>query len=365
MDQNEQPGQDTILQELVANQLGAPAAPAGGAAAAGGPAYSGPAGQPSPQAGNPSTEQVSATPTEKAVAAGQPAEEGAAAPVTYKVAGRDFTEAQLKGTLDRYAALNHRHATEVAPMKPVLDFAADVLKQAKGKGQDINAEGLVNYLREAAKAYAGGAAAPAAAAPGASDAADGDADDAALSAWEQENAASLPPGYRQTGKRMSKIESMLAETHGMLAKVLQGAQGVQQAATQQLGQAQQHATAAANDRVSAMKQTVLNNLQGVQQKFGFGDSDAQPFLQFAYQRGYTLEDFIDPNLAQTVGQDFMNAQNAPEVQRLRQMAQRRQAFTGNVEGAPGSGAAAAGQQANPDADFFASMVQHAQSNRGY
>jgi hypothetical protein len=62
---------------------------------------------------------------------------------------------------------------------------------------------------------------------------------------------------------------------------------------------------------------------------------------FAAERGYTMEDFVDPNLTIKVMQDFRNSMDSPEMERMRGIAQRRQAFTGSLGATPSAGEAPA------------------------
>jgi hypothetical protein len=56
-------------------------------------------------------------------------------------------------------------------------------------------------------------------------------------------------------------------------------------------------------------------------------------------------------MASTVVNDYKANKDAPEIQRLRAIAQKRAAFTGNVEGAPGAGAAGAPAAGGVDPGF--------------
>ena len=92
------------------------------------------------------------------------------------------------------------------------------------------------------------------------------------------------------------------------------------------------------------------------------DESEQEFMQFAYSRGYTVEDFIDPELTMTVAQDFKANQDAPELERLRGITQKRQAFTGNSSGTP-----AVSNQApasTPDQTFIDAAAAKVMASRG-
>ena len=57
-------------------------------------------------------------------------------------------------------------------------------------------------------------------------------------------------------------------------------------------------------------------------------------MMFAAERGFTMEDFVDPQMTIRVMQDFKNNMDSPEMERMRAIAQRRQAFTGSLGSTP-------------------------------
>jgi hypothetical protein len=105
---------------------------------------------------------------------------------------------------------------------------------------------------------------------------------------------------------------------------------------------------------------VMNNIKSAMQGAQMTPADIQDFQAFSMARGYSPEDFIDPELAQTVVSDFAANRQAPEIGRLREIAQRRQAFTGSVGGAPGGAGAPSQAPADP---MFAGMLSSAMGNR--
>jgi 4-alpha-glucanotransferase len=133
-------------------------------------------------------------------------------------------------------------------------------------------------------------------------------------------------------KSNKAIMAELKNTQKMLMGILQASSQVAQAAAQQGKRVQQTA-------ITQAKQQMAINLSKAQQAHGLPDDSAQDFMTFAAERGYTLEDFVNPELAYSVVGDFKNARNSPEMERLRAIAQKRQAFTASVGSAPG------GQQA--------------------
>ena len=75
-------------------------------------------------------------------------------------------------------------------------------------------------------------------------------------------------------------------------------------------------------------------------EFQLPDEAEQDFMHFVQGRGYDVWELMDLNLAKTLAQDFKNNQQAPDLERFRQMAERRQAFTGNLSPSAGAGGAA-------------------------
>jgi hypothetical protein len=169
-----------------------------------------------------------------------------------------------------------------------------------------------------------------------------------LAKWEEENAVTLPPGFRENAQKMSKLEQQLAQTNQMLMAVLEKTQGATQAM-------QQGAQTAQTDRVQALRQTIANNLNMAQQQAQLPDEAEQDFFNFASARGYTIEDFIDPQLTMAVVADFKNNMNSPEMERLRAIAQKRQAYTGSMQSAPGASGAAPAKP-NEDQEYLNNLI---------
>ena len=188
--------------------------------------------------------------------------------------------------------------------------------------------------------------------------AEGD-DDGDLERWEKENAVKLPPGYKkqmQAGKELSsqvqQILQLLQGAQGPAAQVAQLAQGAEQRVQQAQGLSSQ-----------AAKQTILNNVKVAMQGAGLTPQDAQDFQAFSMARGYGPEDFIDPQLAATVASDFKANRDAPEISRLREVAKRRQAFTGSTDGAPGGAGGVPGGAPGGD-QMLGSILSSAMAARG-
>jgi len=250
---------------------------------------------------------------------------------------RTLSQKQIKDTYNRYSDLNFKHQTEVAPMRPVLDFATQIQQSVhQDTGQNVGADDIVQFLNAAAKAYMsnptmGGQSDPTPDSPGVPL----DSMEAEMSAWEEENAVSLPPHYKEAAGTMRALQEENAQIKSMVAKMSGETQNLAANAAQQVNSADAQAKI-------TTQQLMANNLDAAQKATGLPDEDQQDFFDFAYGRGYTLEDFVDAQLTLNVANDFKNSKNSPEMERLKALAERRQAFTGNVGGTPG----AAGTPAN-------------------
>ena len=128
---------------------------------------------------------------------------------------------------------------------------------------------------------------------------------------------------------------------------------------------------ARNTMVNAIKRQIAQNLDAAQARHGLPNEAVHDFMTFMGQRGYTMEDMVDPRLAHAVVSDFRNNMNSPEMDRLRQMTARRLAATGSLQpAATGGGAAPAPNGAavasgaeDPDLQRLATLAQ--QRRLGY
>lgn len=127
---------------------------------------------------------------------------------------------------------------------------------------------------------------------------------------------------------MQRLANMNMETQNMLRAVLAHSDGAVQAAAQANQESQQR-------EANNMQRAIANNLDRAQQAFQMTDEDAMAFKDFAEDRGYTMEDFLDPDLLVNVVRDFRNMGTEPELAQLRAQRERRQAYSGSI----GSGAA--------------------------
>jgi len=219
-------------------------------------------------------------------------------------------------------------------MKPVLDFAEQLMGAAKEKGRDVSPEQFVKGLQRAFQKNAqfGKGTNTEKTPEGKVDTPYNNAslDDDALKRWEDENAVSLPPAYKESFAQLKSMQGDNAQLKALLKQLVSGQKDIAKGAKQGL-------ETAASSQESSQKQRIINNLNQAQSSLGLPDQSDNDFFNFAYDRGYTIEDFMDPKLTLHVAQDFKNNMNTPEIERLREIATRRQAFTGTVDSAPSAG----------------------------
>ena len=273
---------------------------------------------------------------DKAAEQGSPKTEGdkmSADAIVYQVdfgegqGQRDLTPQQIKSTFDRYSSMNYKNAQ----YKPVYDLVDQIMRDNPNLNSKQVAEQMNNiYKAQESNPTMGNTEGKKSGNPS-----DGPSDlDSSLEKWEQENAASLPPGYKemiQGGQQgMQQMQQELARTQAMIRQMAAQNQGVADAAKTQV----QNST---SQQVEAVRQQIANNLDRVQQGLKLPAEKAQDFMVFAAERGYTLEDFADPQLTVNVMSDFKNNMDSPEMERMRGISQRRQAFTGSLGSTPGGG----------------------------
>lgn len=279
-----------------------------------------------------------ATPQEQAAQVASPQTEGdktQEAAVMYKVKmgdkERTLTPQQISSTFERYRDLNHKQAQ----MKPVMDLAEKMMQAG-----NIDGATAAKLMQASMQAYTKNAqmgrnrpaqenvAAPEQPSPNAQQ----PNLDAEFKKYEDENAISLPPGYREAAARLNAMEQRLGQGMQMLNQMTQRM-------GQQAQQGIQSAQQAQGDRMQAVEQTIRNNLDRAQQAAGLPDDAVTDFQTYAGERGYTAEDFADSALTMKVVQDFANERNTPEFQRLKDMSSRRQAFLQTQQGSPAAPAA--------------------------
>jgi len=268
---------------------------------------------------------------------------------------RKLTPQQIKSTFERYSALNYKNAQ----YKPVMDLVEQIMRENPGMNSKQLADTMQNIYKAQASNPTMGNTDGAKSGDYPKEAAQQAGDlDSMLKKWEDENAASLPPGYKEMlvgqSQSMAQMQQQLVATQNMLRQVMAQTQGVADAARtgMQEGQTQQ---------VNAVRQQIANNIDRVQQALSLPDDKANDFMVFAAERGYTMEDFVDPQLTIKVMQDFKNNMDSPEMERMRAIAQRRQAFTGSLGSTPSASPAAGGA---PQASTFDNFASAAMARKG-
>ena len=343
----------SLIDAIASRQMGVP--PQGGAATADPGAMPPGAGAPPPAPG-PGPGVPPPTAQEQAASAGAPKDEGTnsqADAVLYEIEfqpgqKRKLTPEQIKSTFDRYSALNYEHAN----MKPVMEVAKAIMGQHQMDPVQFAQAMIEQAKRGVSQTQFGDTSRQNGPETTAKDLAP-DSFEAKLKRWEEENAASLPPGYKEMMASQMASQQQMQQMMHMMRDVMAKSAGVADAAK------------AMNDtgrdtRVQAIRQTIGNNVDRAQAALQLPDTAAQDFMVYASERGYTIEDFVDPQLTYKVMTDFRNNMNSPEMERLRGMAQRRQAFTGSLGQTPAGGQAAPPDQGN---STFDKMVSSALSNK--
>ena len=329
------------IARISANQMGAAPAP---------PAAVAPQSPPPPK-------DAPTTDMEKAVEAASPDTEGdkqAQDAVMYNVSiggqERNLSPQQIGSTFERYRDLNHKNAMN----KPMYDLSDRLMKET-GANPEQAAKLMDAALRAMSKNVKMGKERPkqdGVAAPVQPQAPQSSSQlNEEWSNYEEENAISLPPGYREQYERMGRMEANMGKQLQMMQGVLQQAQQAGQGANQSRDDA-------LSGREEAVMQSIRNNLDRAQQEAGLPDEAVGDFKSYAMERGYTAEDFADVNLTRKVIGDFKNQMNTPEFERLREMSKRREAYLTSQSGGPTSQVAASGAD-----DTLARLAQSANNKR--
>jgi len=302
------------------------------------------------------------TDNDKAAEKGSPETEGdkvSAEAVIYSVDFgegnmRDLTPQQIKSTFERYSAMNYKNAQ----YKPVYDIVDQIMRDNPGmNSREVAQQMAAVYKAQQSNPQMGNTEGQQQMKAGQGQQNPKMGLDQALKKWEEENAASLPPGYAEMLQGgmggMQKIQQELAKTQAMVRQMAAQNQGVADAAKQSM-------TDSTGQQIDAVRQQIANNLDRVQQGLKLPSEKAQDFMLFAAERGFTLEDFVDPQLVARVMTDFKNNMDSPEMERMRGIAQRRQAFTGSLGSTPSGGAA----ETPAGESTFDKFTQAAMSKRG-
>jgi len=271
---------------------------------------------------------------------------------------RKLTPESIKGTLSRYAAMNAKNAA-MAPVNKVLEgilranpgLTPQTLAEkmdALARGQQSNPTlGNVDNDRPTQPSQPSKDTTP-----------DFKDLDTALANYEESEGVRLPPGYKDmlSGNpgKMASLEQQVAANSEMLQKVLAMAQGQTDAARDGMQKAQ-------TTQVDAIRQQIANNLNQAQQKHNLPDSDVDEFMMFIAERGYMMEDLADPTLSANLVGDYANTRNSPEMDRLRSIAERRQAFTGSI--GQSTPTAAGTEPGSPPSATFDSFLDKAMNQR--
>ena len=256
----------------------------------------------------------------KAAEQGSPETEGdkIAAEAMYEI---DFGEGTIansrnKSNTGRYSALNYKNAQ----YKPVMDVIEQYMRSNPGMASKQLAETLGNLAKaDQSNPTMGNTEGDKSGQYNKDAALNANEMEASLSKWEEENAATLPPGYKEmmlaTSQGNQGMQNQVARLEQMLKMVLAQSQGNVDAARQGMEGAQKQ-------QINAVRQQIANNIDRVQAALGLPDDKADDFMMFAAERGFTMEDFVDPQMTIRVMQDFKYNMDSPEMERMRAIAQR-------------------------------------------
>lgn len=269
---------------------------------------------------------------------------------------RRMSQTQIAGMATRYKDLNHKNAMN-KPLEPAMNLVKQIMDQARANGHEATGDDVAQFLHAAANAYVknpqmGGNQDPT---PDRPDDGLGAEMDAEIARWEAENAVTLPPMYRQGFKLIQSLTAENAQMRDAMQSMLQQSQQITADATGLVEQSAQKSDDAA-------KLMAANNLNAAQSKYQLPDEAEKDFFTFAFERGYAVEDFVDAGLVDKIMADFSANRQGPEMERLRTMASRREAFTG----APNSSPASSGNapNADPNQAFMDAVTQQAKEKRG-
>ena len=273
---------------------------------------------------------------------------------------RQLTPQQIAGTFERYKDLNYKNQV----MAPVNKLVESLMNPSNGK--KYSPEQVAKFLEAGAKAMTKNTqmgrerrdpeAGVASGRPPSQPSSMQRNMQEEFAKYEDENAITLPPGYREAAERMNRMEQQIQAQTVAMQSMMQGAQGAAQ-------MGQQAASNAQTDRAASIRQTIANNLNAAQQANGLADSDAKAFMAYAGERGYTAEDFADKGLTEKVVADFKNNRNSPEFDRLQEMAKRRQSYlTSNAPSGGGANAPKATRKSASEAQFDR-LADRAMKNR--
>lgn len=337
---------DQMIAAMAAQQLGAPAPEAA-------PAQEDPAKAEAPPTDSEKMQEAVSPETE-----GDKQREEAFIEVDFGDGRKEvMSNSQIAGMTSRYKDLNHKNATRYKPMEPAIGVLEQLMASAQAQGHQVSGDDMAQFITAAIKGYTsnpqmGDQRDPT---PDRPDGSDFDAQmDSDIESWERENAVSLPPMYRQGFKMMRQLMAENQSLKGNMGQLIGQAQQLNQ-------EAQQQAQGAIVTGDNAYRQQAANNLNEAQAAMQLPDEAEDDFFDFAYGRGYTVEDFIDRDLTMKIMQDFANNRATPEMERLRALNAKRQAFTGAASAAPSMGGGGSPTAAD---DFMQNVAAQAMQKRG-
>lgn len=301
--------------------------------------------------------KIEATVTEQAVEAGSPETEGdlqAKSAILYEIEMSDGTKRnmspqQIASTAERYADLNYKNAqnknlnkvVEYAIKNGVVgsaDEAALKIAQMIKAGQsnptmgEENSKQNQNVAQKEERKSAD-----------------------ALSEWEEQNAVSLPPGFRD----MISMNQSTQQQIGQIAKLLQTFMS-------QTANMSKVATNEADEATMRQAQTAAQmaemNLNRMGTEKGIADADAEEFINFAYENGYTDADFIDAELVNRLGDQFIALKRMPEYEGMKKRIAARTAWTGNMGPTP-AGEGGVAPEDNPEDATLNRLAERAPGRR--
>lgn len=264
---------------------------------------------------------------------------------------RKLNNNQIKSTFERYGKLNAEHAA----VKPAMELVKNLMKE---KGMD--ATGIKDFLENATKAFEsnpqmGNVDGEKQSKPQTEDKMAVASNitpkevEEMFTKYEEENSISLPPAYREQMAETANLKAQIADQNKMIQQLVEASKGMATASAQQVEQAD----AAGGKQI---QQQIAMNLNSAQQQLNLPDDAANDFMTYASERGYTMEDFVDPDLTMKVVQDFNNERNTPEMARLRDIASRRSAVTGSLGSSPNAGMASEAAP-DPNAEILGRLSQ--------
>ena len=148
---------------------------------------------------------------------------------------RPLTDSQIKSTFERYSAMNHKNAQ----YKPVQDVIEQIAKANPQMNMQEMAQNMIAiYNSQVANPTMGNTQGEKQQKPGQPANQTATPLDQVLSKWEEDNAISLPPEYKNLivggQSEMQVMKQQLAQTQRALQQVLSQSQGVADAAKSQV-----------------------------------------------------------------------------------------------------------------------------------